>query len=56
MKTINKLKNNRIIRGVYFLLSNYFGWKKSKFGYIADNVIVTPPSMAIGVTFISTMV
>jgi acetyltransferase-like isoleucine patch superfamily enzyme len=40
MKTI---KNNRFIRGLYFLYNNYFGAAKKDFGYISDNVIITPP-------------
>lgn len=43
MNITRKIKDNRFIRGLYFLKDNYFGWKKNKFGYIADNVIVTPP-------------
>lgn len=46
MSIIRKIKDNRLIRGTYFLLSDYFGWKKSKFGYIGENVIITPPSSA----------
>lgn len=40
---MRRIKNNRFIRGVYFLIKNYFGLKKKNFGYIADNVIITPP-------------
>ena len=46
MSIIRKIKDNRLIRGTYFLLSDYFGWKRSKFGYVGDNVIITPPSSA----------
>lgn len=42
MKT-RGIKDNRWIRAFYFLFQNYFGIKRSKFGYIADNVILTPP-------------
>jgi len=38
-----RIKDNRLIRGLYFLLTNYFGWKRKKFGYLAENVILTPP-------------
>lgn len=38
-----RFKNYRIIRGLYFFLRNYFGIKRSSFGYIANNVILTPP-------------
>ena len=47
MSIIRKIKDNRLIRGTYFLLSDYFGWKKSKFGYIGENVIITPPSQRL---------
>lgn len=40
---MRRIKNNRFIRGVYFLIKNYFGFKRKSFGYIADNVIITPP-------------
>ena len=44
MKISQKLKNNRFIRGVYIFYRNYFGCcKRSKFGYIADDVMLTPP-------------
>lgn len=44
MKDIIKyIKNNRFIRGVFFLLNNYFGWKTWRFGHIACDVILTPP-------------
>lgn len=37
------IKDNRIIRGVYFFFSDYFGWKRSNFGFVGENVIITPP-------------
>ncbi len=40
------LKNNRFVRGLYYLYKNYFDHQKSKFGYIADNVTLTPPPVA----------
>lgn len=44
MKVSQKIKNNRFIRGLYFFYRNYFGCcKRSKFGYIADDVMLTPP-------------
>ncbi len=43
MSKFRKLKDNRLIRGLFFLWDTYFGWKKSEFGYIADNVVLTPP-------------
>ncbi len=43
MNFLRKIKNNRWIRGFYTLYSNFFGHKRSAFGYIANNVIITPP-------------
>ena len=47
MGIISRLKhliqNNRFIRGLYFLYHNYFGYSRKRFGYIADNVTLTPP-------------
>lgn len=37
------IKDNRIIRGSYFFFSNYFGWRRSRFGFIGRNVIISPP-------------
>lgn len=38
------LKDNRFIRGLYFIWARNFGrMKRNKFGYIADSVIITPP-------------
>lgn len=38
-----RLKNNRFIRGFYFLLKNTFSPSKKKFGFIGSNVTITPP-------------
>lgn len=43
MSFLRTIKDNRLIRGTYFLLSDYFGWKKKRFGFIANDVIITPP-------------
>ena len=38
------IKQNRFIRGFYFLYRDYFGCcKRSRFGYIADDVTLMPP-------------
>lgn len=37
------LKNNRFVRGVYYLIRNYFGYRKFNFGQIIDNQRITPP-------------
>ncbi len=39
----SKIKNNRFVRGLYFLYKAYFGYSRKYFGYIADNAIITPP-------------
>ena len=36
-------KDNRIIRGVYYLFRNYFGINRSKFAKIGSHVVITPP-------------
>lgn len=43
MSIKRKLKDNLLIRGFYFLIQNYFGWGRDRFGYVAENVIITPP-------------
>lgn len=40
---INKIKGNRFIRGIYFLYRNYFGYSRKSFGYIGEDVTLTPP-------------
>lgn len=42
-KMLNKIKLNPSIRGLYTIYKSYFGIKRSRFGYCADNVILTPP-------------
>lgn len=37
------LKNNSFIRGMYFFWKSTFLNKKSDFGYISDNIRITPP-------------
>lgn len=41
---IRKIKNNRFIRGLYFLYKSYFGVRKKSFGSFGKNVILTPPN------------
>ncbi len=38
-----KIKNNTFLRGLYVFYKSYFGIRKSKFGYCAEDVILTPP-------------
>ena len=42
-KFIHSIKQNRFIRGLYYLYIYYFGYSRKSFGYIADNVTITPP-------------
>ena len=37
------LKNNRFIRGLYFLYKSYFGYGPKSFGLCGENVAITPP-------------
>lgn len=43
MNIIKTLKNNRLIRGIYYLISSYFLFPHSRFGHIGENVSLTPP-------------
>lgn len=43
MNLSRRIKNNRFIRGMYFLYKFFFGQKRSGFGYLADTVVITPP-------------
>lgn len=44
MSLKSKLKSNRFIRGIYFLYRDYWGCcRRSRFGYIADDVTLMPP-------------
>ncbi len=43
MDLLKSFKNNRFIRGFYFLYRDYFGYSRNKFGYIADDVTLSPP-------------
>lgn len=38
-----RIKNIPFLRALYTFYSSYFGLKRSKFGYCADTVIITPP-------------
>ena len=42
-KFIHRIKQNRFIRGIYYLYKYYFGYSRKSFGYIAYNVTITPP-------------
>lgn len=37
------LKDCRFIRGFFFLVRDYLGWNKNKFGHFGQRVILTPP-------------
>lgn len=39
----NKIKRNKLIRGLYMAFHRYFGYRRSKFGYCDKSVIFTPP-------------
>ena len=44
METIKKcIKDNRFIRGLYFLYRRYFGYSRRSFGFLDDHVRFTPP-------------
>lgn len=43
MGVISTIKNNRFIRGIFFLINSFFGARRGKFKSIGRNVIITPP-------------
>lgn len=44
MKLSRRIKNNRFVRGVYFLYQDYFGsFRRGRFGHMGKNVTLTPP-------------
>ena len=43
MEKTKRFKNNRFIRGIYFLFKSYIVPSKKKFGYMGENVTLTPP-------------
>lgn len=43
MNIIGRLKSNPTVRGLISFYREYFGVRRSKFGYIADNVTLIPP-------------
>jgi acetyltransferase-like isoleucine patch superfamily enzyme len=44
MKIYERLKSNRFIRGIHFFYRDYFGsCKRSRFGFIGENVTLMPP-------------
>lgn len=47
MSIFMKMKKNRFARGLYYLYKTFFGYSRSRFGYIASNVALTPPMCVI---------
>lgn len=43
MNIAKSIKSNLFIRGLYMLLHNYLGIRKTSFGFIGENVTITPP-------------
>ena len=43
MKVLQSLKNNRFIRGFYYLYRQYFGYPRRVFGYFGKNITLVPP-------------
>lgn len=44
-------KDNRWIRGLWSLFSDYFGLNRKKFGFIGSHVIITPPCQGIQIMY-----
>jgi acetyltransferase-like isoleucine patch superfamily enzyme len=43
MGLIQKIKDNRFIRGIYHLYRSYFGYSSRRFGYYGKNIAIIPP-------------
>lgn len=43
MVIINRIKQNRFLKGLYCLCRDYFGYSRRRFGYIAPDSLITPP-------------
>lgn len=43
MSIINSIKRSPLLRGFGVLITEYFGVSRRKFGYIAEDVVITPP-------------
>lgn len=43
MRLISALKKNPTIRGIAFFLTEYIFIRRKRFGYIAEDVLITPP-------------
>lgn len=43
MSVINRIKSNLLVRGAVSLYCEYFGMRRTSFGYIGERVIVIPP-------------
>lgn len=41
---MKKIKNNRFVRGIFYLIRNYFGKIRKAFGHIGKNVIIACPN------------
>lgn len=44
---MGSLKNNRFVRGLYFYIQSYFGYRRQKFGYLSRGLSFTPPCSII---------
>lgn len=43
MYSFSSIKTNRFVRGIYFIYKMFFHSSKKKYGYIGNNVTLTPP-------------
>lgn len=37
------IRNSVIVRGLFFLWKDYFGWRRNRFGHIGKRVTISPP-------------
>lgn len=54
MNIRKSVKRNLLVRGVYMLYRKYFSVRKTKFGYISESVIITPPPPYVSMKLIVT--
>lgn len=55
MNIRKSVKRNLLVRGVYMLYRKYFSVRKTKFGYISESVIITPPYVSMKLIVTSTI-
>lgn len=47
MNIFRKIKNNRLIRGIFYTWRQIFGFGRSSFGHLSDGSYFTPPPIRL---------